>query len=165
MAFAVVAGGAVLTALLALLSREVVHTIVWIGGFFIALASVYFLLQADFLGVLQLAVYAGAVTILLLFAVMVVKKRMFAREAVTGVDAVPLILAFLVAVVFVDLASTLPSAAPTVVYDVGTLSQNLFGLNGAWLILLGLLMLSALVGSIHLAREIREVTAPGEARR
>lgn len=163
MVFAAIAGVAVLTALLALLSREVVHTIIWIGGFFIALASIYFLLQANFLGVLQLAVYAGAVTILLLFAVMVIKKRMFAREAITGVNLVPLLLAFLVAVVLVDLAATLPGAAPTAAYDVTWLSQNLFGLNGAWLILLGLLMLSALVGSIHLARERREIVPPREA--
>ena len=61
-AFAALAGVAVATAALALLVRELVHTILWIAVFFVALSGIYFLLSAPFLGVLQLGVYAGAVT-------------------------------------------------------------------------------------------------------
>jgi NADH-quinone oxidoreductase subunit J len=148
---------AVATALLALLVRELVHTIMWVGTFFVTLAGIYFLLQAPFLGVLQLGVYAGGVTILLLFGVMVTKKRIFSREAATGIGPAPLALALLIVVLVAVAASTLPTQnLPVRSYDVSLLSTNLFSVNGPWLLLLGLVMLAALAGAIYLVREGRE---------
>ena len=157
LAFLVLAAIAIVTALAALLVRDLVHTILWISVFFVSLSGIYFLLQAQFLGVLQLGVYAGAVTILLLFGVMVTRKRIFSREAATGIGPVPLALALLTIVILVTVASELPQApVPIHVYSATDLSQNLFGLNGGWLLLLGLTMLSALGGAIYLVREGRE---------
>ncbi|HEY6238758.1 MAG TPA: NADH-quinone oxidoreductase subunit J [Thermoplasmata archaeon] len=156
-AFAALAGVAVATAILALLVRELVHTILWIAVFFVALSGIYFLLSAPFLGVLQLGVYAGAVTILLLFGVMVTRKRIFSREAATGIGPVPLILAFLTVVLLAAAATVLPGTEqPVREYAVTDLSANLFGTNGAWLLLLGFTMLAALAGAIYLVREGRE---------
>ncbi|MCI4355582.1 MAG: NADH-quinone oxidoreductase subunit J [Thermoplasmata archaeon] len=157
LAFLALAAIAVGTALLALLSRELVHTILWVSVFFVALAGLYFLLSAPFLGVLQLGVYAGAVTILLLFGVMVTRKRIFAREVATGIGPVPLGLAVLAIIVLSVVAASLPQpATPVRSYDVAQLSATLFGVDGAWLIVLGLVMLSALSGAIYLVREGRE---------
>jgi NADH-quinone oxidoreductase subunit J len=157
LAFLVLGAIAVITAVLALLVRELVHTIIWVATFFVALAAIYFLLEAPFLGVLQLGVYAGAVTILLLFGVMVTRKRIFSREAATGIGPAPLGLALLTIVLVATVATTLPSQPlPVRGYDVSLLSQNLFNVNGAWLVLLGLVMLSALAGAIYLVREGRE---------
>jgi NADH-quinone oxidoreductase subunit J len=157
LAFLVLAIVAVATALLALLSRELVHTILWVAVFFADLAGLYFLLEAPFLGVLQLGVYAGAVTILLLFGVMVTRKRIFSREATTGIGPAPLALSLLLVGVLAGVAAQLPSAESAVhVYDVHFLSQILFTQYGGWLILLGLLMLAALAGAIYLVREGRE---------
>jgi NADH-quinone oxidoreductase subunit J len=158
--FILLAAAAVAAGILALLTPEIVHTIIWIGALFVVLGLIYFLLAAPFLGVLQLAVYAGAVTILFLFAVMVIKKRIFAREVRSGVGPVPLLLAAAVAGVLVTLAAQVPARTETGGYPVSILSQNLFGLNGAWLLLLGFLMVSALAGSIHLAREMRTARRP-----
>jgi NADH-quinone oxidoreductase subunit J len=157
LAFLVLAVTAVSTALAALLVRELVHTIVWVALFFIALAGFYFLLSAPFLGVLQLGVYAGAVTILLLFGVMVTRKRIFAREAATGLGPAPVALALLIVVVLATAASAVPSATSQVYgYAVSDLSTALFNQYGGWLLLLGLVMLPALAGSIYLVREGRE---------
>ena len=156
-AFLALAAVAVATALLALLDRELVHTIMWISVFFVALAGLYFVLNAPFLGVLQLGVYAGAVTILLLFGVMVTRKRIFAREVATGIGPVPLVLSAAAIAVLAVVAASLPQpAAPVRSYDVALLSSALFGAYGAWLVLLGLVMLSALSGAIYLVREGRE---------
>ncbi len=84
LAFLALAAVAVVTGFAALLVRELVHTILWISVFFVDLSAIYFLLAAPFLGVLQLGVYAGAVTVLLLFGIMVTRKRIFSREAATG---------------------------------------------------------------------------------
>jgi NADH-quinone oxidoreductase subunit J len=157
LAFLALAAIAVGTALLALLSRELVHTILWISVFFVTLSALYFLLEAPFLGVLQLGVYAGAVTILLLFGVMVTRKRIFAREVATGIGPYPLALALVAIVVLAVVAASLPqSAIPLRAYDVTALSAQLFGPDGAWLIVLGFVMLSALSGALYLVREGRE---------
>jgi NADH-quinone oxidoreductase subunit J len=156
-AFAALAAVAVVTAAAALLVRELVHTIMWIAAFFVALSGIYFLIQAPFLGVLQLGVYAGAVTILLLFGVMVTRKRIFSKEAVTGIGPGPIVLAFAVVVLIAIAATTLPQdSVPVRAYDVTLLSENLFNVNGAYLLLLGLTMMGALAGAIYLVREGRE---------
>jgi NADH-quinone oxidoreductase subunit J len=156
-AFAILAAVAVGTALLALFVRELVHTIIWVSVFFVTLAALYFLVSAVFLGVLQLGVYAGAVTILLLFGVMVTRKRIFAREAATGIGPAPLALALLVVVMMATAAASVPSGATEIQsYAVPALSTALFNYYGAWLLLLGVLMLSALSGAIFLVREGRE---------
>ncbi len=157
LAFVLLAATAIFTALAALLVRELVHTILWVAVFFISLAGFYFLLEAPFLGVLQLGVYAGAVTILLLFGVMVTRKRIFAREAASGIGAIPLGLSLLIVVILSTVAAGIPtSIAQVQSYDVTLLSTALFNSYGPWLLLLGLVMLPALAGAIYLVREGRE---------
>jgi NADH-quinone oxidoreductase subunit J len=156
-AFAALAAIAVVTAIAALFVRELVHTILWIAVFFVTLSGIYFLLDAPFLGVLQLGVYAGAVTILLLFGVMVTRKKIFSREAATGIGPAALTLAAVFGVLVVVSTAGLPSqAVPIRGYDVTLLSTTLFSVDGSWLLLLGLTMLGALAGAIYLVREGRE---------
>ena len=157
LAFLVLALVALATAVLALFVRELVHTILWIGVFFVDLSAIYFLLDAPFLGVLQLGVYAGAVTILLLFGIMVTRKRIFSREAVAGLGALPTALAVTTFIFLVLAINDFPNQeTPIHSYDVALLSQTLFGPYGAYLLLLGLVMLGALAGAIYLVREGRE---------
>ena len=91
---------------------------------------------------------------------MVIKKRIFVREAGAGVGPVPILLALALGAVLVALAVGVPGGTTYSAYDVTVLSANLFTRNGAWLLLLGLVMLSALAGSIHLAREMRGASSP-----
>ncbi len=157
LAFLVLALVAVATAVLALFVRELVHTILWIGVFFVDLAAIYFLIDAPFLGVLQLGVYAGAVTILLLFGIMVTRKRIFSREAITGIGALPTALAVAMFVFLALVVGEFPgSEQPVAAYSVTDLSRALFSTFGVYLLLLGLVMLGALAGAIYLVREGRE---------
>jgi NADH-quinone oxidoreductase subunit J len=157
LAFLALAIVAVVTGLAALLVRELVHTILWVSVFFVDLAAIYFLLAAPFLGVLQLGVYAGAVTVLLLFGIMVTRKRIFSRDAATGIGPIPLALAALTFIFLVTALGEFPQSAVTVTsYDPTALSGALFGTYGPWLLLLGLIMLSGVSGAIYLVREGRE---------
>jgi NADH-quinone oxidoreductase subunit J len=157
LAFLALAVVALLTGVASLLVRELVHTILWVSVFFVDLSAIYFLLEAPFLGVLQLGVYAGAVTVLLLFGIMVTRKRIFSRDAATGIGPVPLALA---AVTFIFLVASLgefpTTASPVRSYDPALLSVQLFGVDGPWLLLLGLVMLAGVSGAIFLVREGRE---------
>jgi|HubBroStandDraft_1064217.scaffolds.fasta_scaffold01977_3 NADH-quinone oxidoreductase subunit J len=157
LAFLALALVAVATASMALLVRELVHTILWVAIFFIDLSAIYFLLDAPFLGVLQLGVYAGAVTILLLFGIMTTRKQIFSREAATGIGAVPVALAMVTFIFLVSSLAELPQGESTIAqYPPQALSVNLFGPNGPWLLLLGLIMLAGVAGAIYLVREGRE---------
>jgi NADH-quinone oxidoreductase subunit J len=157
LAFLALALVAVATAAAALLVRELVHTILWVSIFFVDLAAIYFLLEAPFLGVLQLGVYAGAVTVLLLFGIMVTRKRIFSRESATGIGPVPLALALVAFIFIVSAVGELPqSSTPIQTYDPSALSVALFGPFGPWLLLLGLVMLAGVAGAIFLVREGRE---------
>jgi len=157
LAFLALALVAVGTAAAALLVRELVHTILWVAIFFVDLSAIYFLLDAPFLGVLQLGVYAGAVTILLLFGIMTTRKRIFSREAVTGIGSVPVALALVTFIFLVSAIGEFPqSETPIQSYDPTALSANLFGVNGPWLLLLGLIMLAGVAGAIYLVREGRD---------
>ncbi|MFY9716851.1 MAG: NADH-quinone oxidoreductase subunit J [Thermoplasmata archaeon] len=157
LAFFALAGTAVVTAAAALMVRELVHTIMWIAVFFVDLSAIYFLLEAPFLGVLQLGVYAGAVTVLLLLGIMVTRKRIFSREAATGIGPVALALALLSFIFVVAAVGEYPTAPLAIrSYPPAALSENLFGTNGPWLILLGLVMLASVAGAIYLVREGRE---------
>ncbi|BCJ87733.1 NADH-quinone oxidoreductase subunit J [Effusibacillus dendaii] len=53
-----------------LFSRKVIYMALLIGGVFIGAAAIYILLDADFVGFAQILIYAGAITILMLFAIM-----------------------------------------------------------------------------------------------
>jgi NADH-quinone oxidoreductase subunit J len=155
-AFLLLALVAVVTAVAALLVRELVHTILWIALFFVDLALIYFLLDAPFLGVLQLGVYAGAVTVLLLFGIMVTRKRIFSREAATGLGPVPLALALLTFVFLIAAVGELPSGEVTLrSYPPSALSAALFSADGPWVLLLGIIMLTSVSGAIYLVREGR----------
>jgi NADH:ubiquinone oxidoreductase subunit 6 (subunit J) len=157
LAFLALAVVAVATALAALLVRELVHTILWVSVFFVDLSAIYFLLEAPFLGVLQLGVYAGAVTVLLLFGIMVTRKRIFSRDAATGLGPVPLALAAVTFIFLVAAIGEFPnSATPIQTYGPALLSAQLFSADGPWLLLLGLIMLSGVSGAIYLVREGRE---------
>lgn len=73
--FYLFAGGAALAALLVVTARNVVHCAIYLASTMVALAGVYFLLLADFLALVQLLLYAGAVSILVLFALMLTRAR------------------------------------------------------------------------------------------
>jgi NADH-quinone oxidoreductase subunit J len=53
--------------------RKVIYMALAIGGVFIGVAAVYIMLEAEFLAFIQVLLYAGAITIMLLFAIMLVR--------------------------------------------------------------------------------------------
>ena len=65
---------AVIGALGMVLSRNIVHSALFLVLSFIGLALIYFALQAPFLGAVQLMVYSGAVAILIVMAIMMVGR-------------------------------------------------------------------------------------------
>ncbi|MBE3560085.1 MAG: NADH-quinone oxidoreductase subunit J, partial [Ktedonobacteraceae bacterium] len=65
----------VVSALLVVVLRNIVHSALALIVVFGMAAGIYLLLNAEFIAVVQILVYAGAVTILILFALMLTRIR------------------------------------------------------------------------------------------
>ena len=82
--FVLLAGAIVGGAGAMLLSRNVVHAAFWLLEVMVAVAGLFLLLSAEFLALVQLMVYAGAVSVLVLFTVGMSVERWRSREGRPG---------------------------------------------------------------------------------
>jgi len=150
LAFAVV-GGAVgmLTA------RNVVHAAYWLLEVSLAAAGLYWLVGSGFIALVQVLVYAGAVSILLIFTILITLRRR--EDAIRPVEfSAP---AALLAVVFATLVITAVSRSPI---DVATAPETLpdmarfsVGLFRDWMLpfeLASLVLLVALIAAVWWTR-------------
>lgn len=74
-AFALLALACLSGAVGMLATRNVVHAAFWLLEVMIALAGLFLLLSAEFMAMVQLLVYAGAVAVLVLFVIMLTLRR------------------------------------------------------------------------------------------
>lgn len=75
-AFLIIAAMAVLAALYVVTDKEVVHSAFYLAFVFFLVGVVYFFLEAEFIGVIQMLVYVGAITILFAFSIMLTKRSL-----------------------------------------------------------------------------------------
>jgi NADH-quinone oxidoreductase subunit J len=73
--FFVIAAVAVIGGLGVVLARSVIHSALFLILALLSVAGIFVLLAADFLAIVQVLVYGGAVTILILFAMMLTRVR------------------------------------------------------------------------------------------
>ncbi len=69
-AFYVLAATTVVNALMVAVVRNLVHAVLFLALTFVGVAGVYVVLAADFVAVVQVLIYAGAVGVLMTFAIM-----------------------------------------------------------------------------------------------
>lgn len=79
-AFIVLAGLAIAAALYVVKDKEIVHSAFYLAFVFTCVGFTFFFLDAEFLGVMQLLVYVGAITILFAFSVMLTKRTIIGGE-------------------------------------------------------------------------------------
>jgi NADH-quinone oxidoreductase subunit J len=68
-------------AILALEADDIVYGAIALAGSFFGVAALFFLLNAPYVAVFQITVYIGAVAVLILFTVMLVRQESWAKEA------------------------------------------------------------------------------------
>ncbi len=73
--FAVLAVVLIFTAIMVIASKEIVHSALYLLGTFAAVAGIYILDRASFIGIVQIFVYIGAIGIMVLFAVMLTTRE------------------------------------------------------------------------------------------
>ncbi|MBN2550981.1 MAG: NADH-quinone oxidoreductase subunit J [Anaerolineales bacterium] len=72
--FLVVAAATLFTAFMVVISRNLVHSALWLIAALFGVAVIYGLLEAGFLAVVQVVIYIGAIAILIIFAIMLTRK-------------------------------------------------------------------------------------------
>ena len=73
---AVTVGGAIV----ALEAREIVYGAIGLAGSLFGVAALFFLLDAPYVAVFQITVYVGAVAVLIIFTVMLVRQERWMKE-------------------------------------------------------------------------------------
>jgi NADH-quinone oxidoreductase subunit J len=96
---------AVISAVMVLVSKNPIHSVLWLVVVFSAISAHYILLNAQFLAIVNLIVYAGAIMVLFLFVIMLMnlntetEPQKNAWFKMTGVVSGGLLLWILISVV------------------------------------------------------------------
>ena len=159
--FYILASLALLSAVMVIWSRNVVHSAIYLVLTFLCVAGVYIVLRAEFVAAVQVLVYAGGIVVLFLFVIMLVnlagtlgpRVRVHATvSAIVGCAAVALLL-------YVSASGGLDTdfgARIDLSAQGGNLQQVGWALYRDYLLpfeIASLLLLVAMIGAIVLARQ------------
>jgi NADH-quinone oxidoreductase subunit J len=64
----------ILSSIMVIRSGKLIHSALYLAGTFIGTAGLFLLLKAEFLALVQVLVYVGAVVTLILFTIMLTRK-------------------------------------------------------------------------------------------
>ncbi len=148
----------VLSAFAVVALPRIVHSALSLVLVFLSISGLYVLLQSDFLAAVQIIIYVGAVTVLVLFAIMLT-NRSYAPDSnppnsqwvIAGVVAVAVLGMLLLVINSGDFstASQVPlTGDPTVSIGQAILKEYFLPFEVAAMLLLG-----AMIGAIVIARE------------
>ena len=147
-------------AVLVISVRNTVHSVLFLVLDFLLVAALYVLLNAEFLAVIQILVYAGGIVVLYLFVVMLVnlKRPPEQHQDTRRLGRLGLVLAGLVLAQFVAISTYSASGTSSVPVDdgvVGNVERVGMLLYTHYLIpfeVTSILLLVAMVGAIVLAK-------------
>ena len=155
--FLVLAGTMLGAALLVVLARDIIRSGLWLVVSFAGLAGIYALLGTTFLAATQVLVYMGAISVLILFAIMITQsksgpaKLVFQRQWWAGAIA-----AILVVLLMLDsvLLTTWPHAVDEVIpQNARDIALSLFNEYLFAFEVMGVLLLAAVIGALYLAHK------------
>jgi NADH-quinone oxidoreductase subunit J len=157
LAFGIMAGATLIGALGVVTARTVFASGLWLVLSFVGVAGLYVLLEAPFLAAAQVLIYAGAVAILVLFAIMLTRRVMSETSGGQtnnqwGIAAFVALMLFIVLLSAINQDWRISTDAPP--QDMITALREAF--LGPYLLpfeIVSALLLAALVGAIIIARE------------
>lgn len=159
-AFYLAAAVAVLATLMVITRRQAVHALLWFIVSLFAVAVVFFLLGAPFVAALEVIVYAGAIMVLFLFAIMLLPRGRDegeARQLTPGTFAGPAAFSAVLLAELLWLLLRSPAAGGATGSAAASVGPRAVGatLLGPYLLgveLASMLLLAGLVGAYHLGR-------------
>lgn len=155
--FFIIAVVTLVAALLVVTLRNVVHSALALVGAFFGVAAIYLLLEAEFLAVVQVLIYVGAISVLILFAIMLTRGLMSSTQ--TGVNGQWAAVALIS--IFLFLGMLLVAARGPWAVSTQSITTDLVPQLGKVLVttyvlpfeVVSVLLLGALVGALLIARD------------
>jgi len=154
--FYFIAGATVLFALLVVLARNIFHVAVYLAMALIGVACVYLYLDAEFLAIVQVLIYVGAIVILFIFTVMLTADTDAGPIAGTirrvSVPAVVSLTAFFILTHVITMTTwkvAPPAEAPVSLMQLGKSLMSQYALPFE---VISLISLAALVGAIVIGK-------------
>lgn len=153
--FLVLAGVMLGAALLVVLGRDIIRSGLWLVLSFAGLAGIYALLGSTFMALTQVLVYIGAISVLILFAIMITQSKagpsrlVFQRQWWAAAIATVVLVGLLLGAI---LLTTFPLATDLVPQPARDIALLLFGDYLFAVEVVGVLLLAAVVGGLYLAR-------------
>ena len=165
--FLVLAGGMLGSALFVVLGRDIIRSGLFMVAAFAALAGLYALMGATLVAAAQVLVYLGAISVLILFAIMLTQSKsgpmrlVFHHQAwAAALAAIGIGVLLIISVAF----TTWPNAVTEpIVQTAQDVAQVLFTDYVLAFEVISVLLLAAVIGGIYLARR-DELPEPGEPR-
>ncbi|MFD2170183.1 NADH-quinone oxidoreductase subunit J [Tumebacillus lipolyticus] len=141
--------------------RKVLYMALSVGGVFIGVAGIYIMLEAEFLAFIQILLYAGAITIMMLFAIMLTRhdevekpQRVTAHPVWAAIGAIGIGAIILYVTKFAGLRWPSATDSPWEGQDnVKLIGESLFGQYVIPFELVSLVLIVALVGAVTLANK------------
>ncbi len=157
--FYILAGIVLIAAFLTVSTTKIYRSVLYLLFVLLGIAGIYFLMDYDFMGAVQLSVYAGGVMVLFVYVVLLtekigepVRKIAFFRRVIAAVTALSLMGLALYAIWNFDFPVG-SQKTPTTVNKVGEALLS-YGDNGFILPfeVISILLLSVMVGAIVIAK-------------
>ncbi len=157
MAFAVLAFASVGGAIGMLSTRNVFHAAFWLLEVMVAIGGLHLLLSAEFLAVVQVLVYAGAMSVLMLFVIVLTLTRR--EDSVRPIDlsiSGAIVAGLFGTILYVAIAryGDRVSAMPAEVPDTAALAELLFTRWALPFTVASLVLLVVLVAAVWWLREV-----------
>ena len=160
--FVILAGTMLLSALAVVTLRDIIRCGLAMMVCFAALAGIYVMAGAPLVAAAQVLVYIGAISVLILFAIMLTQTKAAPTRLVFQTQAVPAAVAAVILVVVLVLtiiATPWGGSGERHATDTGALATSLFA---DWVLpfeIVGVLLLAAVVGGIFLAKRDRTASS------
>ncbi len=149
---------AILSALLMVFSKNPVHSVLYLVMTFFAIAGHYFLLNAQFLGIVHIIVYAGAIMVLFLYVIMMLNLNQAIEPMKSNLQKLAgIISAGVLSLVLIGaMRTTEIKAAASTASEIGFVSSLGKILFSEYLLpfeLASILLLASMVGAVFLSKK------------
>ncbi len=151
--FYLFAAFSVVFAIGAVTAKNVIRGGIFLLGSFVSLAAVYFSAGAEFVGIVQIIVYGGAIIVLYLFALMTIEPKNFKQEKLkAGSIAAGSVLSFTLLILIVLWGNSLKGEVKPVISGAKELAAPLFFKFLLPFEAISVLLLIATVGAVAIGR-------------
>ena len=159
--YVIVALAMIVFSVLAVTTRKILRAATYLLFTLFAAAAVYFMLDYEFLGAVQIAVYAGGIVVLFVFSILLTSKPGDNTEKLTSksraLGAVAAVAMLLIAgYSLVSRAANFVARPEMTSHDMSTIGQTLMGTGSGQYLLpfeaVSVLLLACIIGGVVIAR-------------